>query len=281
VITRTGLRWLHRRRSARRRANGFTLVELVVVVMVVLVFLAIAAPNLAPMFIFADLETSSRNLASFGARAMDQCILARDRYTVKVDLTNQEYWALRWPKATDDEEREGRLTGGGLNILGDNKRGSLRDQMASLQDVTDISDADLEEEAQALFAEMEWHHRTVLETRARRVLEQETRPGEGRLFDTRFTLEREEDDKQEVRLPLLTRTSLPQGVRIQRVVVGDKTHSSGVVEIEITPVGLELPVSFEMRNDDGDVYTVKWMGNTRQGIIESGWTGPADEERGS
>jgi prepilin-type N-terminal cleavage/methylation domain-containing protein len=280
VITPNALMRLRRRRAARRK-GGFTLVELVVVVMVILIFLAIAAPNLASMFIFADLETSSRNLASFGARAMDQCILARDRYTVKVDLNNQEYWALRWPKVTDEDAEGGRLTGGGLNILGDNKRGSLSELLAGINDASDISDSDLEEEAQALFAEMEWHHRTVLETRARRVLEQGTQRGDGRLFDTRFTLERDEDDKVEVRLPLLQRTTLPQGVRIQRVAVGETTYSSGVVEIEITPIGLEQPVSFEMRNDDGDVYTVKWMGNTRQGIIESGWTGPVDEERGS
>lgn len=268
-----------RRLSARRRAGGFTLVELVVVVLVVLVFLGIVAPALAPMFIFADLETSSRNLAAFGARAMDQCILARDRYTVKVDLANQEYWALRWPKVTDDEEGEGRLTGGSSVLDGANKK-SLRELLAGMDDASDLSSEDLESEAQALFAEMEWHHRTVLESRARRVLEHEPGAAESRLFDTRFSLDRDETDLEEVRLPLLQRTSLPQGVRIQRVVVGEKTYSSGVVDIDITPVGMALPVSFEMRNDDGDVFTVKWMGNTRQGIIESGWTGPVDEERG-
>ena len=262
-----------------RRDHGFTLIELIVVVLVIAVFLGIATPRLAPMFIFADLETSSRGLAGFGARAMDHCILARDRFTVKIDLAEQEYWAMRWPKVTDEDEDGGFL--GGTNIMDGARAGALRDLLAGGDDLSDQASGDLEGEAQALFAQMEWHHRTVLETRVRRVLESNVERAESRLFDTRFSLERDDTELEEVRQPLLYRTRLPEGIRIARVIVGERTYTSGQVEIDITPVGLERPVTFEMRNDDGDVFTVKWMGNTRQGIIETGWTGPADTEDSS
>lgn len=266
-------------RRQRGRRAGFTLVELVVVVLLILVFLAVVAPAVAPMLVFANLETSARNLAAFGARAIDHCILARDRFTVRIDLAEQEYWAVRWPKVTDDDEGGGRLIGGG-SLFGSREDFIQRLIAGESPGMGGMSDGEMQEQAMAMFAEMELHHRTVLETRARRVLEQDTRRrGEGRLFDERFTLGREADEaEEEVRDPLMRRTRLPEGVRINRVVVGEKSYTGGTVDIEITPVGLARPVSIEIRNDDGDVYTVKWMGNTRQGIVESGWTGPVDEE---
>jgi hypothetical protein len=47
-------------------------------------------------------------------------------------------------------------------------------------------------------------------------------------------------------------------VWIESVLVGTSKQGKGVVEIEVTPLGLNDPVEIYLKNESGDYYTVVW-----------------------
>ncbi len=96
----------------------------------------------------------------------------------------------------------------------------------------------------------------------------------GPLFDEEFSLgvdiESDEELLEEVTLPLLLRTPLPDDVMIETVMVGGQEYSSGLVEITITPFGLSQPVVFYVKDAGDDYYTVTWDAITGGAHLESG-----------
>ena len=81
----------------------------------------------------------------------------------------------------------------------------------------------------------------------------------GNLFDERFSLEKEvEPEAVEFTDPVLERTALPEVVYLESVVIGGEAFSRGVVELPITPMGLDQEVRFFVRSDEREYFTVIW-----------------------
>ena len=64
--------------------------------------------------------------------------------------------------------------------------------------------------------------------------------------------------REEMGEALLQRVRVPEGVYIESVITGEEEFFDGVLEIELTPLGLEGTIEFVILNDDGEYYTVVW-----------------------
>ena len=81
--------------------------------------------------------------------------------------------------------------------------------------------------------------------------------GIGDFFDE-FRLDDEDDETEEIRSGFLARTRLPQNITIDSVRVAGANRSSGVGEVDVSPMGLAEHVVFYVRNADDEYYTVTW-----------------------
>jgi prepilin-type N-terminal cleavage/methylation domain-containing protein len=90
------------------RTSGFTLIELMVVILLISLISAVSFPKLLPLIYFTELEGSARHLTHYGRNAIAQATFMRDPHTVKFDLTNQEYFTVHWvdPDAEAEMEEE-------------------------------------------------------------------------------------------------------------------------------------------------------------------------------
>jgi hypothetical protein len=81
----------------------------------------------------------------------------------------------------------------------------------------------------------------------------------GPLFDREFSLEDVEPVEEEIGDPQLRRAELPAEVRLESVVVGGASATRGVVEIAVTPLGLQEDVTFYLVNEEKEYFTVTWQ----------------------
>lgn len=268
-------------RAAGRSRAGFTLIEMMAVVLIIALVCAIAIPQLLPAIAVSQFEGAARHLAGYGRAAISRAILIGEPLTVSFDLDKQEYWAVRQVAAEDDffeeeEEKEGEQA----------EETAKRQQQARNQlfggDEGDgapsmdlLNPASLEGEPRDPARDpnrrrFEQFVRLQLEARASRCEKEGILSEIGPLFDKPFSLEREEDQYQEVMEPLLERSQMPEGVRIDSVKIGSTTHSSGTAEVELTSLGLMEAVVIYVEGEDGDYYTVVWDPITSNAQIEPG-----------
>jgi prepilin-type N-terminal cleavage/methylation domain-containing protein len=288
--------------DAQSRA-GFTLLELALVAAIVGVILAVALPQLMPAIAYGKLEGAARHVANFGRAAVARATMARERLTVRVDLANQEYWAVRWVEIKLEEEGEEEDDGlaGGFNrdpyrnlnrgglfknspggLFGDKGEGgglfnrtraeSYMKFAPGLAGVFGEAEEDTEEQAERMADRFDRFLRLQVMARAENVTHEGLLSEIGPLFDKEFTLDATPvvEDEEEIMDDILSREVVPDGVWIDSVYVGNKAHSGGVVEIEISPLGLTEPITFYLRNEDGDYYTVVWDAITGGAHLESG-----------
>lgn len=250
------------KRQASAHRAGFTLIELAVVLGLIALIVAVAFPHLAPVIAFSNHEGAARHLAGFGRAAIAHCVLMHDRLTIKVDLDKQEYWAVKWvvPEPDDLLKDGGGEEWGSADLINNGRRSS--DHAADGED-----EESPEEQAAAMRDQFNHLARLATESRARNVRHDRIIDEIGPIFED-YSLETEEDEGefQEVELPLLLRTRLPDNVVIESMLVGTAKHSGGTVEFEISPLGLPQPVVFYVKDGAGDYYTVTWdaiTGGTR------------------
>ena len=240
--------------ARRRRNRGFTLIELVFVVGLIVVVLAIAMPRLMPVFVFSQLEGAARHIANYGRSAIAFSAFSQEPVTFRFDFETGEYRTLRWVEKEDESIFEG------SDLAVENQRFELNAetalQLASQQGLTPEERAlqTIEFERQLDLA-----FRKSLEARAKNV------PRDGMLSEIdplaefEFTLdEDEEDDREEVETSTLSRTKLPEGVTMKSIRVGSETFVDGTVDVEITPVGLTEEIAFVLQGSDGDSYSIAW-----------------------
>lgn len=259
------------------------MVELAIVITIVGVLAAIAAPQLMPAILMTRLEGGARHVAGFGRAATAYAALMRETITLKFDLDQQQYWAIRIKTRTDDffeddTNSEGAGTvapetsgkgasgksrdGGGADFLSMLGVGAAPAGAGGMAGGVGgavpgapggvMSDADFMRQRFDQFARMQ------MMSRAKQVKREGILDEIGPLFEKKFSLDDEESEEAEVQDPLLARTDLPEGVVIETLWVGSAQHGKGAVDIEVSPLGLYEPVAFYLKNEDGDYFTVEW-----------------------
>jgi len=233
---------------------GYTLIELVFVVGLIVIVLAIAMPRLMPVFAFSQLEGSARHIANYGRSAIAYSAFSQEPVTFRFDFETGAYRTLRWIEKEDESIFKGSDLAVKNQIFELNAETAL--QLASQQGLTPEERA-----AQTIEFErqLDLAFRKSLEARAKNV------PRDGMLAEIdplaefEFSLdEGEEDDREEVETSTLSRTTLPEGVIMKSIRVGGEEFIEGSVDVEITPVGLTDEIVFVLQGSDGDTYSVAW-----------------------
>lgn len=256
-----------RRQTARGVGrDGFTLIELMVVIAMIAIIVAIAMPQFLPIIIYSTHEGAARHLANYGRSAIAHATLDKETITVMIDLDNQEYWCERWPEPEPEEleeeglfDREDGLPEDDMELY---RRAQEELQLPEDERGSQEGEELLNEQTSRMAKQFNMRSRQALTARAERVVHDQRGilQGLGDLFEEDFQLDKhgEEIMPEEVTDPLLGRTRVPQGVYIEYVQMGDVQHIDGIVEIELTPLGLGSDVEFSLVNEDGDIFVVKW-----------------------
>jgi len=264
----------------RASRGGFTLIELSVVVFLIGIIAAVSFPRLLPVLAFSQVEGASRHMANFGRASIAQAALMREDVTVYFDFETHEFWATRWviPEPTGEGEGELGLDGESnpagsdqLAMLSQFQAGSgfsaeeisqmlLTGQMANADGLPEGFDQELAD-AQ-IGNKFDRMARRQLEARAKNVIQDAGLLDEiGPLFDKEFSLDDGADTEpyeEEIVDPIIRRASIPEEVNVTQIYVSGERYTKGLVEIPISPLGLQEEVIFNFSNSDGDAYSVVW-----------------------
>lgn len=258
----------------RRGAAGFTLIEMIVVLGIISVILAVAMPRLMPLIAFGTHEGAARHLAGYGQAASARAALTKERMTIKIDLDHQEYWSERWPEPEpkEDEAASGQRLEPKKPPM--SQMELLKAARAAMEGDRDADQESLDREAEAMRERFDRMQRRGVTTLAKRVKhDREDLFKKDEPLFSGFNLDPEADKEpgpEEIAEPLLERTRLPRETAIDTVVVGDAVFTRGLVEIELTAMGLDQPVGFFIVNEDGEYYTVEWDPMTGLSAVRPG-----------
>jgi len=256
-------------RPLRRRADGFTLLELSVVIFLIALIAAIAFPQIAPVIMFTELEGEARHLSNYGRAAIAESTLFREDITAYFDLDNQEYYCVRVvypePESTEGEPEQDQMglfsqlkkSGMSSADISGALAGARSDKgTLGLPDGFDDTAANRQ-----LADKFDRFARRVLEERAKNVKQEESILDEiGPLFESKdkFSLDLAEPEEQELADPALQRVILPGNIRIESVIIDGNAQSRGIAEVKLSPLGLSSKVGFHIVNNDEDYFTVIW-----------------------
>ena len=248
----------------RRRAAGFTLIELAVVLALIALVLAIALPQFVPLIAFGRHEGAARRLAAYGREAMNYCALRQQRVVIQIDLDEQQVWCMQWPDTpiedliTESQEEFFRNAAAGKALLGDVEAAAVESVQAAFEAALRFNDR----RERSIARRMD----KLAETRDEGILRDI-----GPLFERDFTLDDERVlEPEEVMDPLLRRVRLGEGLAIVRVEVDGETFGDGLVEVDVDPTGLSATVALFVESESGDRFVVTWDPVRAHGGFEEG-----------
>jgi len=293
LLVRRDLAWgIGSAGASPSRLEGFTLIEMLLVLAVIALMATIAVPQLMPTILLSQHEGAARHVAGYGRSAMAQAMLLRETIVVKVDLSNQEYWSIRRKDKTESifEEEEKEKSDKDKQAKGgrDNSRKQAGDSDARHGEFLSLLGYTPSENdgtawgesattgADLMRTKFDRFVRAQMLVRSRQVKREGILDEIGPLFDKKFSLEDEEETEEELMDPLLARTRLPENVKIESVYAAGSSHTKDEVEIEITPLGLLEPVAFYIKSEDESYFTVTWDPITGNVHIEKGKKDVAD-----
>ncbi len=253
--------------------HGFVLIELIVVVGLIGLIVAVAFPALLPAIAFTHLEGTARHISGFGMGAMAHATLMGERVTVHIDLDTQEYWAMRWPKPEMDSVGEALEESG--SMVGSLGEEDLLSLLKSPEDRDKLSEEDQEALAgrrDKMSAGFDQLVQLRLMDQAKNVKPPESMMDEiGPLFEKEFSLDEEDALKpEEITGSGLNRTKMPSDIRIESVSFGEIEKTKGLVEVEISPLGLSGYAVFVIRDNDEECFTIVWDPITGFAYVEEG-----------
>ncbi len=273
-------------RAPRGADCGFTLLELCVVMVIIAVVASIAAPQFLGLISYGELDGEGRWLANYGTAAMAEAVLFKTPIKVRLDLDKQEYSSIRliYPEPEADADgnplppdqismlskakKETKMSSSQMSDLLSGKKNmdpSLRGALPGGFD-QDLADQQMNDKF-GRFA------RQALETRAKNVKPKEGILDEiGPLFEKKFTL-KEDEPTEEQQGGVLAKHRMPEGVRITAVMRDGEVLSKGIVEVEVSPLGLTSLAAMHIVNGDGEYMTIYWdpltgRGSARQGKLD-------------
>lgn len=250
---------------------GFTLIELMMVALLLALFFAIAVPRLWPAIAFGEHEGAARRIANYGRAAIAECAMLQTRYTIKIDLDEQEYWTVRWPGfSTELAEVQGDMREAARETMEDEPVAQGRDlQSLAGGGMGQAEQEEVREQSERMREQMERFARLSTQSQLENVKTDSMLDGIGDFFDE-FRLDDEDDEMEEIRSGFLIRTRLPENITIDSVRIAGSDHSSGIVEVGVTPMGLAESVVFYVQNPDDEYYTVTWDPITGSSEITKG-----------
>lgn len=262
------------------------------VTFVIALALSIAMPSLLPAMLSSQLEGSARHLANYGRSVVAYSALNHEPVTVRIDLANGEYYCLNWSEE-DLAIRSGMESAGLSGIEGKNSMGLTRDpnkqanglstgktgQMTVQELLSQGTPEDLEFERDAVQYELDMVFHRSLIAQARNVPTQSLLDVNPLLEqDFSLTLEGKQEQREEVQDALIGHSRVPDDVVIESILLGGEEIAEGVVDIEVTPIGLSQTVSFFLKSARGEYYTVQWDPITGGSHLirgkEAGYAGP-------
>jgi prepilin-type N-terminal cleavage/methylation domain-containing protein len=270
-------------RAPRGADRGFTLLELCVVMVIIGVIASIAAPQFIGLISFGELDGEGRWLANYGTAAVSEAALFKAPVTVRLDLDKQEYYSIRWIYPEPETDADGQpLPPDQMSLLSKAKKDSkmsssqMSDLLAGKKNMDPSMRGALPREFDQEMADKQMNDkfgrfaRQSLETRAKNVKHKEGILDEiGPLFEKKFTL-KEEEPTEERQGGALARHKLPEGVRIVSVMRDGEVKSKGVVEVEVSALGLSSLASFHIVNSDNEYLTIYWDPLTGRGTVRQG-----------
>jgi prepilin-type N-terminal cleavage/methylation domain-containing protein len=243
-----------------RRAfkQGYTLIELTIVVLLLGLIAAMGVPRLLPLLAFGALEGSARHLRAYGRAAQAHSALTQERIVVLLDLDEQAYWTVKYYT-----EEEAKLLFGEEEFLEEEEELPEDEQidLVSLSNIEEMDETAIETHAEKMAEKFDLFARQAVEARARNIKQDEGILSDmsGPLFEEEFGLdESDEEEREVIGGVLLERTKLPEGVRIDSVEMDGETTSKGVVEIEFAPLGLLEKATIFIKNENDEYYSVLW-----------------------
>ncbi len=266
-----------------RGKDGFTLLELGIVIFIIALMATIAVPYLLPLALSSELESEARRLAYFGRAVMSTSALLGDEFYVEIDLDQQRYYCLKvtYPKTGEGEGEQDQL--GLLESM--REQGMSPEQMAGLfigssatQNPGGVNAPipggfDPEAMSRQINERFEKLAKRKLLEQAKNVKHEDSLMDEvGPLFDkeNNVNLFDAEPVIEEVNEPGLSPVRLSENIGIESVFIGGNKFSRGIIEIPVTPLGLTEPIAFYLKNANNEYYTVVWDPVSAGGFVLEG-----------
>lgn len=254
--------------------RGFTLIELMVVVLLIAMIASAAAPRLLPALTMTEHENEARHLVGFGRAAIAHSAMVHAPIRVRINLDTQEYWAEVLPNYVETTGGTSSSNSTSYNEddenwmpEGDQELSQATHQILKGDEVEQDYTSD-EEQGKILDKQRDTMKDSfnsmagnTLYARALRVKHDE---GDFVREDSLFGRDRERDEDDEamqptpVNDPLLVTHRVLDSVFIDTVIVAGEEYKEGIVDIEISPLGLDSEVTFALFNEDEDLMIVIW-----------------------
>jgi prepilin-type N-terminal cleavage/methylation domain-containing protein len=250
--------------------RGFTLIELMFVILLIAMIASVSVPRLLPLITLTEHQNEARHLVGFGRASMAHASMAHENIVVRIDLDNQRYWVEMQPDvyeepegieddpyAEDDDwmpEDKSELRAASQTILMGN---DVEQEFSDGDDQTKI----LERQRENMGKEFSSMTLNSLFARAKRVRhEDDDLFGRDELVED--DLYEDEYDGEPGTNPVDNDLLMPhvviESVFIDSVYVGEEEYTKGIVDIELSPLGLETGVAMVLINEDSDVLVVQW-----------------------
>lgn len=257
--------------NANQSRHGFTLIELIAVIVVVGLVAAMALPQFMTIIAFSELEGTARHMAGYGRAAMAHATMLRQEIIVNVDLKYQEYYITQkiYPDALEGTEGEVDMVGmdsDQFEILTEIQRSGIsQDELNERMLTGDLDDLPENFNPEALDLQMNdaftQYAQKGLRARAKNVIHEEgLLDGIGDFFsDESIFADDMEPIEDELFDPVLGRTTIQRGVILESITLNCKNIRSGLAQIPIGPLGLNDEIRFFLYNEETEEYfTVIW-----------------------